>query len=181
MLAGRLIPEWPDVAEVEHDLLGRPRCPSGCEDWMLSFSRLPDFGCGAMTYGAFCRAEGVCGLGLDAAHAREFHPGYPVERVFHVRELALLDGLLCRAERMALAWSAKEATVKALGVGFNLLEPADVEVVAVQSDPTGWRLHMRAFCRGRVSDLEAFSLSVNECRLTVAVRSASNVSQLNLL
>ena len=60
-----------------------------------------------------------CLIGIDAAREAEFVGPYPFHKVFHSSELA--TGL-----PTACLWSMKEAVVKALGCGFNALNPLDV-------------------------------------------------------
>jgi len=76
-------------------------------------------------------------LGVDAALPAEFEPGYPMARVFRGAELDWarpLNGgdLACAA---ALLWALKEAAVKALGVGFHVLDPLAVEALS----PRPWQ------------------------------------------
>lgn len=85
----------------------------------LSFSR------GGGLWGALCRAPG---LGIDLAASSDFPPGYPWESAFAVGELPRLAALAGdRGGRAALAWSRKEAALKALGTGFRVVDPRSVE------------------------------------------------------
>ncbi|MCA1961423.1 MAG: 4'-phosphopantetheinyl transferase superfamily protein [Desulfomonile sp.] len=106
------------------DTLGRPllflkdrRGPS------VSFTHL-----GLKTWAVL--AIGSCAVGIDAASGSEFSGDYPFHRAFAAGELeaavmSLTDGVV---EAAAAAWSAKEAAVKALGCGFRLADPLDVQV-----------------------------------------------------
>jgi phosphopantetheinyl transferase len=71
-----------------------------------------------------------CEIGIDAAGSDEFQGSYPLHRVFHPEELQharkLTEGNV--AEAAALLWSVKEAVVKALGCGFNLVDPRQITV-----------------------------------------------------
>ena len=106
---------------LERTSLGCPvlRCSRrGAPDAHISFSRRP-----GLLWGAVCALP----LGLDAAGAEEFGPDYPRERVFAAGELELARPL-CSSEgvAMALLWTLQEAAAKALGTGFNRLEPCDI-------------------------------------------------------
>ncbi|OGV79550.1 MAG: hypothetical protein A3K19_02660 [Lentisphaerae bacterium RIFOXYB12_FULL_65_16] len=100
-----------------HLLLGGHRGPA------ISFSE----GGGAV-WAALCWDESD--IGLDVAETSEFHGDYPIRRVFNAQELQhvvrLTGGDLEKAS--ALLWSIKEAIVKALGCGFHLVEPRDIDV-----------------------------------------------------
>ena len=72
-------------------------------------------------------------IGVDAADPGEFSESYPFERVFGPEEIRfILDSHVPPQESAALLWSAKEACVKALGLGFNLFGP-DAVAVEIQS------------------------------------------------
>jgi len=88
---------------------------------------------------SFCQGEGnifaaLCAdgsdIGIDAAHPREFQGTYPLNRVFHPKELdhalAMVNGKIEAAA--ALLWSVKEAVVKALGCAFHLMGPRQMTV-----------------------------------------------------
>jgi len=73
-------------------------------------------------------AEG--GVGIDLAFPEEFEDGYPFARAFRMVELDCARAF-CRGDRAlgaALLWAVKEASVKATGAGFNLLDPLEVRV-----------------------------------------------------
>jgi len=100
-----------------HLLLGEKRGPA------ISFSE----GGGAV-WAALCGDESD--IGIDVAETDEFQGDYPVHRVFNAQELhqvgRLVGGDVEKAS--ALLWSIKEAVVKALGCGFHLVEPRDIDV-----------------------------------------------------
>jgi phosphopantetheinyl transferase (holo-ACP synthase) len=88
---------------------------------------------------SFCLGEGnifaaLCAdgsdIGIDAAHPREFQGNYPLNRVFHPKELdhalTMVNGKIEAAA--ALLWSVKEAVVKALGCAFHLMGPCQMMV-----------------------------------------------------
>ncbi|MBN2139781.1 MAG: 4-phosphopantetheinyl transferase family protein [Desulfovibrionaceae bacterium] len=105
--------------------LGRPRLvsegPDGSDGPAVSFSHNQ-----GLTWAALSRSPG---LGLDAASASEFGPGYPLKRVFGPAELDAARALWPEALAPAALWALKEAAVKALGCGFNLFGPLDIEAV----------------------------------------------------
>jgi phosphopantetheinyl transferase len=77
-------------------------------------------------------AMGVGGsrIGIDAASGREFDRKYPFHRAFGNEELRFVVERfrVPRSDAAALLWSAKEATAKALGCGFHLVDPLDLRV-----------------------------------------------------
>jgi phosphopantetheinyl transferase len=71
-------------------------------------------------------------VGIDVAYPEEFAADYPFARAFSPEELDSARAL-CQddtARGAALIWSAKEASVKAIGTGFNRFDPLDVRVGA---------------------------------------------------
>jgi hypothetical protein len=88
-------------------------------------------------------------VGVDVALPAEFEASYPWARAFRAPELAwarrLTGGNIAGAG--ALLWALKEAAVKALGVGFHLLDPLAVEVFS----PRLWQGWIRVSVRtGRI-------------------------------
>lgn len=79
-----------------------------------SYSHLADQTWAAVT-------EQPCLIGIDAASDSEFANAYPLRKVFHAGEIA--------TERPARIWSAKEAVAKALGCGFDGINPLDISIV----------------------------------------------------
>lgn len=71
-------------------------------------------------------------VGIDVAYPEEFAAGYPFARAFRPEELDCARALCYNdtARGAALIWSAKEASVKATGAGFNRLDPFQVRVGA---------------------------------------------------
>jgi len=74
--------------------------------------------------------SGRGGVGIDVASPEEFAGDYPFYRAFRPEELGCAGDLCCndRARTAALIWSLKEASVKATGEGFHLIDPLDVRV-----------------------------------------------------
>ncbi|WP_449241788.1 4'-phosphopantetheinyl transferase superfamily protein [Desulfovibrio sp.] len=143
---------------LEHDSLGRPglRCPeSGAPAAHVSFSRLG---------GVLWCAVGPRPLGLDVAEAREFGPGYPLDRVFGVGERRLAERLgVAPAEAQALLWALKEAAAKALGTGFHLLEPCDMTTESLRPADGGFEAAVRVpagIAPGRAERVDGYWLAL---------------------
>ena len=175
MLAALLLPGWPASARISHDPLGRPLCPSMLRNWTVSLSRVPDSRNGPLTYGAACLAPGgtgTCRFGIDAAVSADFDDNYPVHRVFHDRELALLSARdRDSAEDMALAWAGKEAAVKALGIGFHYADPLDIVIRSCREEAGDLHMTLSIRVHGRVHALECLAWSEDDiwvaaCALT---------------
>jgi hypothetical protein len=71
-------------------------------------------------------------VGIDVAYPEEFAGSYPFARAFRPEELDSARALCHNdtARGAALIWSAKEASVKATGAGFNRFDPLQVRVGA---------------------------------------------------
>lgn len=68
-------------------------------------------------------------VGIDCAHPEDFPGTYPFHRVFLPEELTHVEQLgLETCHGAAMLWAAKEAVVKALGCGFHLIAPLDVQI-----------------------------------------------------
>jgi hypothetical protein len=124
----RLDPRWfppPDenAITIHKNALGGPRLLLGDKPGpSLSFSH----GEGRL----WAAVSGRGSVGIDVAYPEEFAGDYPFCRAFGPEELDCARDL-CRNDTprgAALIWSVKEASVKATGAGFNLLDPLDVRV-----------------------------------------------------
>jgi phosphopantetheinyl transferase len=131
--------------QIVHDPLGRPRLLLGeCDGPAISFSEA-----GGKIWAALC--PDAADIGIDAAETDEFSQEYPFSRVFHAQELQhalkLTDGDLKKAS--ALLWSVKEASVKALGCAFHLVDPLQLCVYpsASEKDCFTVRLSGKALAR----------------------------------
>jgi phosphopantetheinyl transferase len=116
-----------------HLLLGEYRGPA------ISFSES-----GGNVWAALCGDQSD--IGIDAAGTDEFQKEYPFHRVFHDQELQhalrLAGGELGNAS--ALLWSIKEAVVKALGCGFHLVDPLQINVYpSVAGEDGGYTFPVR--------------------------------------
>lgn len=108
------------------DFLGKPIVrEAGLPRLSVSFSQGE-----ALMWAAICQ-NGVCGV--DSAHSEEFRGAYPFKRAFHEDEFESLSAGtdVSREEAAAILWSVKEAAVKALGCGFHLIDPLQMNVVSV--------------------------------------------------
>jgi hypothetical protein len=127
------------VVTLETNALGRPRLFLGGQPGpAVSFSRAA--GC---LWGALAPVGQV---GVDAALPSEFEAGYPLARAFRPPELDWARPL-CGGDTTgaaALLWALKEAAVKALGVGFHLLDPLAVETFSPSPWQGGWRVAVKA-------------------------------------
>ena len=124
----RMDPRWsapPDenALTLQKSALGRPGLLLwGEQGPSLSFSHG-----GGRIWAAMC---GTGNVGIDVSYPEEFAGGYPFARAFRPEELEYA-GALCPndpARGAALIWSAKEASVKTTGTGFNLYDPLRVQV-----------------------------------------------------
>jgi len=127
-------PDWGGLT-LEADPLGRPRLRLGGKTGpSLSFSAA-----GGLIWGAMAgRGE----VGVDAAREQDFTPPYPYSRAFGQKEWdwAWRHCQGRKARAAALLWAAKEAVVKALGVGFHSLDPLDLEVAPLGPASEGLNL-----------------------------------------
>jgi len=88
----------------------------------------------------------VIGIGTDLVEIPRFRqvigrtPGI-VERVFHEEERAYVAALADPTQSLAVRFAAKEAVMKALGVGIGGVAMRDIEVVRADSGEPSLRLH----------------------------------------
>ena len=149
-LAARLLealadpaPEWTGALEwgpvlLDTGPLGRPLLSLGAKPGpSLSFSES-----GGLLWGA---VAGKGQVGLDASREDDFASPYPYSRAFRPAEWdwAWRQCQGRTAAAAALLWAAKEAAVKALGVGFHALDPLDLEVVLLSPSWDSLRLLVR--------------------------------------
>ena len=106
---------------LETTVLGQPRLRlNGQPGPAVSFSQAAGCLWAALTFAGQ--------VGVDAALPSEFEENYPWARAFRPAELDWARPLTGgdTAGAAALLWALKEAAVKALGVGFHLLDPLAV-------------------------------------------------------
>jgi hypothetical protein len=124
---------------LETTTLGQPRLFLGGKPGPgVSFSQA-----GGCLWAALAPAGQV---GVDAALPSEFEAGYPLSRAFRPAELDWARPLCGgdSASAAALLWVLKEAAVKALGVGFHLLDFLTVEAFSPRPWQGGWRVAVQA-------------------------------------
>jgi phosphopantetheinyl transferase len=95
-------------------ILGQEGLSASSEFLVISYSHLSDETWAAAT-------TTPCRLGIDAARETEFAHPYPLHKVFHPEELAA-------GRPPACLWAMKEAVVKALGCGFDGMNPLDIRI-----------------------------------------------------
>jgi hypothetical protein len=132
-------PPTPGPVILEKTFLGQPRLRLGEQPGpAISFSQAAGCLWAALT----CTGQ----VGVDAALPSEFEAGYPMARAFRPAELDWARPLSggATAGAAALLWALKEAAVKALGVGFHLLDPLEVEAVSPRPWHGGVRVLVKA-------------------------------------
>jgi hypothetical protein len=103
----------------------------------ISYSR----GAGRLWAALAC---GEFSVGVDVSDFAGFGVKYPFSRTFCEREWSWAASQMGgdRASAAALLWAAKEATVKALGCGFHLIDPLWLEVEPLDEiATTAWTTH----------------------------------------
>lgn len=139
-----LAPEWAEASDwgppiLDTGPLGQPLLYLGVKLGPgLSFSEA-----GGLVWGAL---TGQGQVGVDAALEGDFAPPYPYSQAFLPKEWdwawRLAQGR--SASAAALLWAVKEATVKALQVGFHRVDPRDLEVEPPSPHQDGLSLTVRA-------------------------------------
>ena len=150
-LAARLVdalagvaPEWSEASswgglEVVAGPLGQPFLQLGGRPGpSISFSTAGDL--------LWAAVAALGQVGVDAAREEDFSAPYPYSRAFGPKEWdwARRHCQGQTASAAALLWAAKEAAVKARGVGFHTLDPLDLEVVLLAPAGEGRHLMVRA-------------------------------------
>jgi phosphopantetheinyl transferase len=130
------------TVQLDHGPLGQPLLLlDGKPGPTISFSQA-----GGRIWSALAGAGRV---GIDVALSTEFPPDYPLHRAFSPPELALVSTLYRGdvSQTAALLWSLKEAVVKALGVGFNYLDPRKIDTGPGLPWQGGLLFEVEAGCR----------------------------------
>ena len=96
-----------------------------------------------------------------------------VERLFTTGERAYADRAADPAPRLAARFAAKEAALKALGLGLGGMPMAQIEVVRVDDGPPGLALHGRAQSVARARGVDRWLVTISHTdRLAQAVVAA---------
>jgi holo-[acyl-carrier protein] synthase len=110
-------------------------------------------------------APAVAGVGIDAVDLDRFarvlgrRPGM-ADRLFTSGELAYARSAADPVPRMSTRFAAKEATMKALGVGLGAFPFVDVEVVRTGLEAPRLVLHRIALARAREAGVVRWHLSL---------------------
>ena len=108
----------------------------------------------------------VLGLGSDVIEIARIEAsitrfgGRFLERVFTPAEIAYCQGKKQAAESFAARFAAKEATMKALGVGLGSFRFAEVEVIREESGAPRLRTSGRAEPLAKEMGVRAFHVSL---------------------
>ncbi len=123
----------PGAVSLGTDSLGKPTLSGeGSQCLSISFAT-----CEGVLWAAL--AHGRVSVGLDVTSPRQFSGPYPFLRVFGASEWEIALGLVSgrSLDAAALLWGAKEAAVKALGVGFHMQDPSEITVSNARSRDEG--------------------------------------------
>lgn len=113
----------------------------------------------------------VLGLGTDLVEIPRFRAVLDrrprlAERVFDARERASLDGRRDPVPGLAARFAAKEAVMKALGVGLGAFALAEVEVARRDGGEPVLRLHGRAAALAETRGVREWRLSLSHTATT---------------
>jgi holo-[acyl-carrier protein] synthase len=113
----------------------------------------------------------VVGVGIDAVDVHRFRRSLartPAlhDRLFTDAELAYARQRRDPTERLAARFAAKEAVMKALGVGLGAFAVRDVEVVRATSGQPGLLLHAAAAALADRHGVVAWHLSMSHTETT---------------
>ena len=106
-------------------------------------------------------------MGVDLEQVEARHPSF-VEEWFSEQESALLAG---DPYRVTVAWSAKEAVLKALGQGMAL-NPREIQVLDIQGPEITLRLDGEVARAHEALGGAPFSVSVQQTPAGVLVRAS---------
>jgi holo-[acyl-carrier protein] synthase len=112
-------------------------------------------------------------VGIDAVDIRRIQrmlalsSGRFAKLVWTEQEAAYCNG---RSDRYATRWAAKEAVMKAMGLGFTSLSPLEIEVVTRENTRPTLVLHGAASIEAARQGIESWSLSLShENQLALAI------------
>ncbi len=135
-------------------------------------ARLGDLGAGvAPAAPAGAASGGVVGIGTDLVEVERFRAVLArrptlAERVFTAAELARAGRRVDPAPSLAARFAAKEAVMKALGVGIGAVGWHDIEVAAASSGAPVVHLSGRAASLAAASGAAAWHLSLTHTSVT---------------
>nr|WP_321258515.1 4'-phosphopantetheinyl transferase superfamily protein [uncultured Pseudodesulfovibrio sp.] len=115
----------------------------------------------------WCAVAWCKGLGIDVACPEEFEPPYPVSRVFDAAEIKLTEAHIDdQLSQLALLWSFKEAAAKAMGTGFNAVEPGELTAAALHEKDD----KLNGIVTTPGGKLPVVAIRVSDCWLAIARR-----------
>lgn len=107
----------------------------------------------------------MIGIGIDLVEIERFRealdrtPGIR-DRTFTADERTYADARRDPTERYAVRWAAKEAVMKAMGVGLGEVSMADIEVVRAESGQPSIVLHDTAAARADEMGITSWLLTL---------------------
>jgi holo-[acyl-carrier protein] synthase len=117
----------------------------------------------------------IVGTGVDLCEVERIrkaitspHGRRLLERVFTPREIAYAERKANPYERFAARFAAKEAVMKALGVGLGRFPFRDVEVVRARSGAPGLLLHGKAAALAEERGVVEWRISLTHSELIAA-------------
>ena len=108
----------------------------------------------------------MIGIGSDLVEIERFRtalersPGIR-DRTFRVAEREYADARHDPVERYAVRWAAKEAVMKAMGVGLGEVIMSDIEVVRADSGEPSIVLHETALARSDELGITAWKITLS--------------------
>lgn len=107
----------------------------------------------------------MIGIGTDLVELERFRttldrtPGIKT-RTFTEAEQAYADSKNDPTERYAARWAAKEAVMKAMGVGLGEVHMADIEVVRAENGAPSIVLHDTAAAKAKELGISEFKITI---------------------
>lgn len=110
--------------------------------------------------------RGLIGIGLDTVEVDRFRRTLQrtpsiVDRLFTEGERVYAGSARDPAERLAVRFAAKEAAMKALGVGLGAIDWHDIEVVRAESGEPSLAVSGRASALAREQGVTSWSVSLS--------------------
>lgn len=107
----------------------------------------------------------MIGIGTDLVEIERFRtvldrtPGIKT-RSFTAAEQAYANAKNDPAERYAVRWAAKEAVMKAMGVGLGTIDMVDIEVIRAESGAPSVLLHKSAAAKAQELGITEFKITL---------------------